>query len=119
MKSKSSEYEGSILMVYQLIIVTILLSPVFLVYDTSGLKSSLPAILILAILTTAAGHTLFIYSFRNFTISTASIISGVQPIYGIIIGMIVLAEYPALNTIFGGVLILGTVLIESIRNFKE
>jgi len=119
MKSKSTEYEGSILMVYQLIIVSVLLSPVFFVYDITGLKSSLPAILILALLTTATGHTLFIYSFRNFTISTASIISSIQPVYGIIIGMIVLGEYPALNTIFGGVLILGTVLIESIRSFKE
>ena len=119
MKSKSTEYEGSILMVYQLIIVSVLLSPVFFVYDITGLQSSLPAILILALLTTATGHTLFIYSFRNFTISTASIISSIQPVYGIIIGMIVLGEYPALNTIFGGVLILGTVLIESIRSFKE
>ena len=119
MKSKSAKYEGSILMVYQLLIVTVLLSPVFLFYDTNSLESSLPAILILAILTTAAGHTLFIHSFRNFTISTASIISGVQPVYGIIIGMIVLGEYPALSTTFGGALILGTVLIESIRNFKK
>ena len=119
MKAKSSEYEGSILMVYQLIIVSVLLSPVFLVYDMNGLETSLPAILILALLTTATGHTLFIYSFRNFSISTASIISGVQPVYGIIIGMIVLGEYPALSTIFGGVMILGTVLIETIRNFKE
>ena len=118
MKSKSTEYEGSILMVYQLIIVSLLLSPALFVYETTGLESSLPAILILAILTTAVGHTLFIYSFRNFTISTASIISSVQPVYGIIIGMIVLAEYPALSTVFGGMLILGTVIIESIRNFK-
>ena len=118
MKSKSTEYEGSILMVYQLIIVSLLLSPTLFVYETTGLESSLPAILILAILTTAVGHTLFIYSFRNFTISTASIISSVQPVYGIIIGMIVLAEYPALSTVFGGMLILGTVIIESIRNFK-
>jgi drug/metabolite transporter (DMT)-like permease len=119
MKSKAAEYEGSILMVYQLIIVTVLLSPIFIVYDTTGLESSLPAVLILALLTTATGHTLFIYSFRNFTISAASIISGVQPVYGIVIGMIVLSEYPALNTIFGGILILGTVVIESIRNFKD
>ncbi len=118
MKSKSTEYEGSILMVYQLIIVSLLLSPTLFVYETTGLESSLPAILILAILTTAMGHTLFIYSFRNFTISTASIISSVQPVYGIIIGMIILAEYPALSTVFGGILILGTVLIESIRNYK-
>ena len=119
MKSKSKEYEGSILMVYQLIIVSVLLSPVFFLYNMIGLESSLPAILILALLTTATGHTLFIYSFRNFNISTASIISGVQPVYGIIFGMIVLGEYPALTTIFGGLLILGTVLIESIRNFRE
>ena len=119
MKSKAKEYEGSILMVYQLIIVSVLLSPVFFLYDMTGIESSLTAILILALLTTATGHTLFIYSFRNFTISTASIISGVQPVYGIIIGMIILGEYPALTTIIGGILILGTVLIESIRNFKE
>lgn len=119
MKSKAAEYEGSILMVYQLIIVSLLLSPVFFITDLTGLSSSLPAILILALLTTATGHTLFIYSFRNFTISTASIISGVQPVYGILIGMIILGEYPALSTIFGGILILSTVIIESIRNFKR
>ena len=119
MKSKAAEYEGSILMVYQLIIVTVLLSPIFIFYDTTGLESSLPAVLILALLTTATGHTLFIYSFRNFTISAASIISGVQPVYGILIGMIVLNEYPAFSTVFGGILILGTVVIESIRNFKN
>ena len=119
MKAKSSEYEGSILMVYQLIIVTVLLSPVFYFYDVNGLGASLPAILILALLTTAIGHTLFVYSFRNFSISAASIISGVQPIYGIIIGMIVLGEYPGVRTIIGGAVILGTVLIESVRSFKE
>ena len=119
MKAKSSEYEGSILMVYQLIIVSVLLSPVFYFYDVNGLGASFPAILILALLTTAIGHTLFVYSFRNFSISAASIISGVQPIYGIIIGMIVLGEYPGVRTIIGGSVILGTVLIESVRSFKE
>jgi drug/metabolite transporter (DMT)-like permease len=119
MKQKASEYEGSILMVYQLIIISILLAPVFFIYDMTGLEASLPALLILAFLTTATGHTLFIYSFRNFTISTASIISSIQPVYGIIIGMIILGEYPLLNTIFGGILILGTVMIESIRSFKN
>ena len=119
MKQKASEYEGSILMVYQLIIISILLAPVFFIYDITGLKTSIPALLILAFLTTATGHTLFIYSFRNFTISTASIISSIQPVYGIIIGMIILGEYPLLNTIFGGILILGTVMIESIRSFKN
>ena len=119
MKAKSSEYEASILMVYQLIIVSVLLSPVFYFYDVKGLGASLPAILTLALLTTAIGHTFFVHSFRNFTISAASIISGVQPIYGIIIGMIVLGEYPGVKTIIGGAIILGTVLIESVRSFKE
>ena len=119
MKAKSSEYEASILMVYQLIIVSVLLSPVFYFYDVKGLGASLPAILILALLTTAIGHTFFVQSFRNFTISGASIISGVQPIYGIIIGMIALGEYPGVKTIIGGAIILGTVLIESVRSFKE
>ena len=118
-KSKASEYEGSILMVYQLIIITILMAPVFFIYEIDGIEKSIPALLILSFLTTAIGHTLFIYSFKNFSISTASIISSIQPVYGIIIGMIILGEFPNPNTMIGGILILGTVIIESFRTYKN
>ena len=95
------------------------MAPVFFIYEIDGIEKSIPALLILSFLTTAIGHTLFIYSFKNFSISTASIISSIQPVYGIIIGMIILGEFPNPNTMIGGILILGTVIIESFRTYKN
>jgi drug/metabolite transporter (DMT)-like permease len=119
MKAKVKAYEGSILMSYQLIVVSVLLIPTFFVYDTSGFQEALPAVLILSLLTTATGHTLFLYSFKNFSITAASIISSIQPVYGILIGMLVLKEFPEKTTIIGGLIILSSVVIESARTYRK
>ncbi len=117
-KSKVNKYNGSVLMFYQLIIIAIFLSPFFLVLDSRGIMDQLPANLMLALLATAIGHTWFLSSFKFFSITSASIISSTQPIYGIIIGMIFLHEYPTLNTLIGGLLILTSVIIESMRTYE-
>ena len=119
MKAKVKEYEGSILMSYQLIVVSVLLIPAFFIFDTSGFQEALPAVLILSILTTATGHTLFLYSFKNFSITAASIISSIQPVYGILIGMLILKEFPEKTTIIGGLIILSSVVIESVRTYRK
>ena len=64
MKSKVNRYNGSIMMFYQLVIIAIILSPFFLYLDTSGIMPQFPANLTLALVTTAIGHTLFLYSFN-------------------------------------------------------
>ena len=119
MKAKVKEYKGSILMSYQLIVVSFLLIPSFFIYDTSGFQEALPAVLILSFLTTATGHTIFLYSFKNFSITAASIISSIQPVYGILIGMLVLKEFPEETTIIGGLIILSSVVIESARTYRK
>jgi drug/metabolite transporter (DMT)-like permease len=118
MKSKVAKYNGSMLMSYQTGIVGIILLPSFLFSDFSEVVSQWQAILTLALLTTAIGHTLFLASFKHFTITTASILSSVQPVYGIIIGAIFLSEYPTWTTILGGVLILTAVVVESVRTYR-
>ncbi|MCK8524287.1 DMT family transporter [Aquimarina sp. D1M17] len=118
MKTKVGNYNGSVLMWYQLVVVSICLLPFLFIFDSSGIKDQWPATLTLALLTTAIGHTLFLSSFKRFSITTASIISSVQPVYGIIIGIVFLKEIPALSTVIGGVLILTSVVIESIRTYK-
>jgi drug/metabolite transporter (DMT)-like permease len=70
-------------------------------------------------ITTAIGHTLFLMTFKHFSITTVSILSSIQPVYGILIGAIFLKEIPELTTIFGGFLILGSVVIESFRSSKK
>lgn len=118
MKSKVVKYNGSMLMSYQTGIVGILLLPAFLFTDFSEVVSQWQPILTLALLTTAIGHTQFLASFKHFTITTASILSSVQPVYGIILGAIFLSEYPTWTTILGGVLILTAVIIESVRTYR-
>ena len=86
--------------------------------DTSNLSSQFPYIIILALVTTAIGHSIFIHSLKYFSVSTASIINSIQPVLGIIMAYFFLKEIPSWNTFFGGSLILATVIIESIRSRK-
>jgi drug/metabolite transporter (DMT)-like permease len=59
-----------------------------------------------------------LHSLKFFSASTASIISSLQPIFGIILAFFFLQEMPTKNTFFGGGLILLTVVVESIRSKK-
>ena len=112
-------YNGTILMFYQLFILTIVLLPALYFMDTSGIKAQFPYVITLALITTAIGHTMLVHSLKHFTASTASIISSAQPIFGIIIAYFFLYEIPTWNTFFGGSIILATVFIESMRSRKK
>ncbi|MCM5664190.1 DMT family transporter [Galbibacter mesophilus] len=118
MKPKVESYHGSVLMLYQLVIITFMLSPVMFNASFTAISRQWMPIVFLALVTTSIGHTLLLMSFRNFSATTASIMSSVQPIYGILMGMLFLGEFPAWHTIIGGVLILSAVVIESARHFK-
>ncbi|MCD8443461.1 DMT family transporter [Tenacibaculum finnmarkense] len=110
------QYNGTMLMFYQTLIITICLLPVLFFMDVSGFENQYPYVLLLALLTTAIGHSLMVHSLQFFTVSTSSIISSVQPIFGIILAFIFLNEIPTWNTFIGGSLILATVVIESVRS---
>jgi drug/metabolite transporter (DMT)-like permease len=115
LKSKAVSYHGSMLMVYQTGIIGFLLLPAFFFIDGQTLLSQWEGIIALAVLTTAIGHTLFLMTFKHFSITSVSIISSIQPIYGILIGAVFLSEIPTVSTLIGGTFILGSVVIESIR----
>jgi len=118
MKKQVEKYHGSLLMTYQALIVGIALIPLSFQTSVEALQENLIWLLALALLTTALGHTLFLLTFRHFSITTASIISSVQPVYGIALGILLLGEMPQWSTIIGGVLIISAVIIESLRNVK-
>jgi len=114
-KQHVANYNGTMLMTYQLLILTIVLAPTLTLFDTSNITTQFPYVILLGILTTAIGHTMLLHSLKYFKVSTASIISSMLPIYGIIIAYFFLGEIPTWQTFFGGLLILSTVVIESIR----
>jgi drug/metabolite transporter (DMT)-like permease len=118
LKQHVINYNGSMLMMYQLLILTIVLAPFLYFMDTSGISTQFPYVLLLAIVTTAIGHTMFVHSLKHFSSSTASIMTSALPVYGIIIAYFFLDEIPSKNVFIGGFLIISTVLIEGIRSRK-
>jgi drug/metabolite transporter (DMT)-like permease len=67
-------------------------------------------LIVLGVFCTAASHTLFIKGMRHVRAQTASIISSLEPVYGIALALVFLREIPALRTLAGGALILTAVL---------
>ena len=118
LKQHVAHYNGSMLMFYQTLIITILLVPTLFFMDISGIETQFPYLLLLAFLTTAIGHSLMLHSLKFFSASTASIISSLQPVFGIILAFFFLQEIPTIDTFWGGSLILLTVVIESVRSKK-
>lgn len=115
LKTKIEEFNSTTLMFYQMAVMIIILFPILFIFDfqANTVISHLPHLLFLALITTAVGHSLLLNSFKHFSVSTASIMSSMQPIFGIIIAMIILHEYPDWRSIVGGVLILATVVLNS------
>ena len=62
---------------------------------------------------------LFLSSFPHFSISSASIMSSVQPIFGVLLAIIFLNEIPDIKSLIGGGLILTTVFLENMRIRNE
>ncbi|WP_324026922.1 DMT family transporter [Maribacter sp. BPC-D8] len=118
LKKKVAKYNGSMLMTYQTAIVGVILFPFLFTVSADTIISQWEVLVALAVLTTAIGHTMFLMTFKHFNITTVSILSSVQPVYGIIIGALFLSEIPKGTTILGGILILSSVVIESIRSKK-
>ena len=118
LKGHVANYNSTMLMFYQVVIITIILAPSLYFMDTTNISTQYPYVILLAFITTAVGHTLFVNSLKYFKASTASIIGSIQPVIGIIIAYFFLKEIPTIHTFVGGTLILATVIIESIRSNK-
>lgn len=70
---------------------------------------------LLGIFCTGAAHTLFIKGMKHVGARTASILSSLEPVYGIVLALAFLGEVPALRTIAGGALILAAALVVTAR----
>lgn len=118
-KQYVDSYNGTVLMLFQTVVISVLLFPTLFFMDLSAFQSQLPYILILAVVTTATGHSLMLHALKFFSATTASIISSLQPVFGILLAFIFLNEIPVQNTYIGGAIILFAVLIESIKSRND
>lgn len=112
-KTQIGAINGSAVMTWQAGIATVVVLPVLFIYREWPTAEAWPFLLGLGILTTAVGHTLFLGCFRYFSVSTVSILSCVQPVYGIVLAMVFFKEVPTWSAVGGGALILLAVAVEA------
>lgn len=73
----------------------------------------------LGVACTAGAHTLFISGMRRVKAQAASIISSLEPVYGIALALVLLGERPSLRALCGGAVILMAVIAVSLREARR
>lgn len=69
---------------------------------------------LLGVVFTALAHGCFITGLTRIRVQTASVIAGMEPIYGILFALVLLGEVPHFSTLAGGILIIGAVIIAGV-----
>ena len=98
---------------------TIFLLPFLLILRPSLSSNDVLLLIILGIVCTAGSHTLFIKGMRYIEAQTASIISSLEPVYGILFAFLFLEEIPSLRTVAGGAIILASQVLMFIKIFSS
>jgi drug/metabolite transporter (DMT)-like permease len=100
---------------YQDLFALVFLSPFAALADFKLTGRTLWLLAGLGVFGTAAAHSLFINGLKRVRARTASIISSLEPVYGIVLALVFLGESPSLRTLSGGALILAAALIVTVR----
>ena len=100
---------------YQDLVAGLCLAPVVwrLGLPRSGRDWALVAVL--GIFCTAAAHALFIDGLKGAGARTASVLSSLEPVYGILLALAFLGEVPSLRTVSGGAIVLAAALAATVR----
>jgi drug/metabolite transporter (DMT)-like permease len=100
---------------YQLLFAAAASLPFAILSGGSFSAADIPLLMVLGIVCTAAAQALYIGSLRWISARTAGIVIGLEPVYGIVLALILLGEVPTLRVAFGGVIVLAAVLLMMIR----
>lgn len=83
--------------------------------STPSSSTDILFILLLAIIPTAGGHTLFLRALRGLAPHEAQILALLEPVVASVLAAVVLHEYPHTSSIIGGLLVFSSILLLSIR----
>jgi drug/metabolite transporter (DMT)-like permease len=100
---------------YQDLFAALFLLPVVLPLGLAFSGRDLALVAILGVLCTALAHTLFIEGMKRVGARTASVLSALEPVYGILLALVFLKESPSLRTVSGGAIVLATALAATVR----
>lgn len=109
-------YTGATMMLYQTAVSALVLLPV--VAAVGGLAPTVaewPRFLLLGTIFTALAQSLYAASLKHLSAKTVAIVATLLPLYGAILAWLILGEIPTLRTVVGGLVVIGAVVIETVR----
>lgn len=106
-KGLRSRYSAINITFFQDLLACLLLMPIALIYREPISHFEWTILGFLGVLCTALAHSLFIGSMKTIRAYTAGVVAALEPVYGIILAVVILSEVPTLRIIWGGMLILG------------
>ena len=118
-RQRITTYGGTKILCYQLLLSTVFLLPVLLIYPLDISSVTWGKLALLAVITTAIGHTMFVQGLSSFTASTVSILSCLTPVYGIMWAVWLTDEHLDEKTIWGGLIIILTTVAQSARHYQK
>ncbi len=101
---------------YQDLSAMIILIPLYFIVKPKVSARDLSLLFILGVFCTGIAHTLFISSMKKIKAQTASIISCLEPVYGVALSVIFLNEILSVRFILGAVLIIGSAMFAMLRS---
>lgn len=113
-QSLTEHYTSATIMTYQLGLMALLILPFLYFVPIDWTHLQWEGLIVLGVMTTALGHTLFMRGLSYYDATTASILACAIPIYGIALAYFVLGEVPSVRIYVGGLIILGVVVYKAI-----
>lgn len=114
-RKKLAHIPGTVAMAYQLFVMVFMLLPFSSFSWNLNTDHRLILLIVLGVMFTAVPHVLMVLSFRNLTVTTASLIMCLHPFYSIVFAMFVLAEVPDTNVVAGGIIVVSVAIYEAVR----
>ncbi len=110
------QYSSLAIAFFQDLFAVLFLLPFLTMIAPTGVAArDLGLLAVLGIACTAGSHTLFIRGMRRVRARTASIISSLEPVYGIALAFAFLGEIPSFRTLAGGAVIMAAVLFVTLK----
>lgn len=104
---------------YQNSVAAMVLMPALLIFDPQPLwqPDTLLILVILGVCCTAVAHTAFIAGLQQMTAQLASLLAGLEPVWGIALGVVMLGEIPSARSLAGGAMIVGAAMLPALHAY--
>jgi drug/metabolite transporter (DMT)-like permease len=96
------------------LVAAIVLLPLVSIHSARPSATQWVELAVLGIVCTAIAHALFIGSMSRLRAQTASVAAALEPVYGIIIALIVLGEIPGWRTVLGGSVVISAAILSGL-----